>query len=122
MGSMFFPHITDHLPQHTFCGCVERYHGKIYIKQFRCFDQHLATLFARLTHRESPRDIEACLQTQSNKLHHICIRSAISRSTLADGNEQLDWRIYCDFAQALIKIERPLLYWRLSSIKSQKYC
>ena len=34
--------------------------------------------------------------------------SSISRSTLADANEQRDWRIYADFAQALIKITRPL--------------
>ena len=28
--------------------------------------------------------------------------------TLADANEQRDWRLYADFAQALIKIARPL--------------
>jgi transposase len=36
------------------------------------------------------------------------IRSKIVRSTLADANEQRDWRIYADFAQALIRIARPL--------------
>ncbi len=30
----------------------------------------------------------------------------ISQRTLADANEQRDWRIYADFAQALIKIAR----------------
>lgn len=30
------------------------------------------------------------------------------RSTLSDANEQRDWRIYADFAQALIRIARPL--------------
>jgi hypothetical protein len=64
--------------------------------------------FAQLTHRESLRDIEACLQAQSSKLYHMGLRSSISRSTLADANEQRDWRIYADFAQALIKIARPL--------------
>ena len=64
--------------------------------------------FAQLTHRESLRDIEACLKAQSSKLYHMGLRSSISRSTLADANEQRDWRIYADFAQALIKIARPL--------------
>ena len=64
--------------------------------------------FAQLTHRESLRDIEACLQAQSSKLYHMGLRSSISRSTLADANEQRDWRIYSDFAQALIKIAQPL--------------
>jgi hypothetical protein len=30
------------------------------------------------------------------------------RSTLCDANEQRDWRIYADFAQALIRIALPL--------------
>jgi len=36
------------------------------------------------------------------------IRGGISRSTLADANEQRNWRIYADFAQTLIQIARPL--------------
>ena len=58
--------------------------------------------FAQLTHRESLRDIEAFLKAQSSKLYHMGLRSSISRSTLADANEKRDWRIYADFAQALI--------------------
>ena len=65
-------------------------------------------VFAQLTYRESLRDIEACLRAQKTRLYHMGIRAAISRSTLADANEQRDWRIYADFAQSLIKIARPL--------------
>ena len=36
------------------------------------------------------------------------IRTTISRSTLAEANEQREWRIYADFAQALIQLARPL--------------
>jgi len=36
------------------------------------------------------------------------IRGGVSRTTLAKANEQRDWRIYADFAQALIRIARPL--------------
>ena len=107
-GQYVFSQITDHLPHHTFRRCVERYQGERYVKQFRCLEQYLAMSFAQLTHRESLRDIEACLQAQSSKLYHMGLRSSISRSTLADANEQRDWRIYADFAQALIKIARPL--------------
>ncbi len=35
-------------------------------------------------------------------------RGKVSRSTLADANEQHDWRIYADFAQVLVGIARPL--------------
>jgi hypothetical protein len=59
-------------------------------------------IFAQLTNRDSLRDIESCLRVLHPKLFHVGIRSRISRSTLADANEQRDWRIYADFAQILI--------------------
>jgi hypothetical protein len=64
--------------------------------------------FAQLTYRESLRDIETCLTSIGSKLYHMGFRSTIARSTLADANESRDWRIYADFAQALIAIARPL--------------
>lgn len=54
------------------------------------------------------RDIEACLRSLKNKLYHIGIRGKISRSTLSDANNVRDWRIYADFAQALIYQARRL--------------
>jgi hypothetical protein len=71
-------------------------------------DQFLCMAFAQLTYRESLRDIEACLRAMQSKLYHMGIRSRISRSTLADANENRDWRIYGDFAQVLIHIARGL--------------
>jgi len=43
-----------------------------------------------------------------NKLYHMGIRGNISRSTLADANENRDWRIYADFAQILIHEAKKL--------------
>jgi hypothetical protein len=64
--------------------------------------------FAQLTYRDSLRDTVSCLRSLQNKLYHIGIRGKISRSTLADANENRDWRIYADFAQVLINIAREL--------------
>jgi transposase len=64
--------------------------------------------FAQLTYRESLRDIEVCLRSMSGKLYHMGIRSKIARTTLAKANENRDWRIYADFAQALIRTARKL--------------
>ena len=36
------------------------------------------------------------------------IRGNVSRSTLADANENRDWRIYADFCHILIRIARDL--------------
>ena len=64
--------------------------------------------FAQFTYRESLRDIEACLRSMSGKLYHMGFRGKVARSTLADANENRDWRIFADFAQVLIGIARPL--------------
>jgi hypothetical protein len=64
--------------------------------------------FAQLTFRESLRDIEVCLRSHKAKLYHLGIRGHVARSTLAYANENRDWRVYCDFAQALIITARKL--------------
>lgn len=108
-GQLVFSQIMDHLPLHTFRRYAARYQGERYVKEFRCLDQYFVMAFAQLTYRESLRDIEACLRAHQSKLYHMGIRSSIvARSTLSDANENRDWRIYSDFAQALIRIARPL--------------
>ena len=64
--------------------------------------------FAQLTYRESLRDIEVCLAAQQRKLYHAGFSGPVKRATLADANENRDWRIYRDFAHSLIRIARPL--------------
>jgi hypothetical protein len=78
------------------------------MKAFSCLDQFLCMSFAQLSYRESLRDIESCLRAMQSKLYHMGIRAKVSRSTLADANENRDWRIYADFAQVLIHIARDL--------------
>jgi len=98
----------DHLPRYEFQKCVDKYHGEYQQKSFSCWDQFLAMAFAQFTYRESLRDIEACLRSMSGKLYHMGFRGKVARSTLADANENRDWRIFADFAQVLIGIARPL--------------
>lgn len=64
--------------------------------------------FAQLTYRDGLRDIETCLRAMQPRLYHAGFSGKISRSTLADANEQRDWRIYADIAQALIQRARKL--------------
>jgi len=64
--------------------------------------------FAQLTYRESLRDTVVCLRAQQNKLYHMGIRSKVARNTLSNANKVRDWRIYADFAHALINIARRL--------------
>jgi hypothetical protein len=107
-GKLVFAQLTEHLPLTTFRRCVARYRGEFKVKSFSCLDQFLCMAFAQLTFRESLREIEACLRSQSVKLYHMGIRSKVARSTLADANETRDWHIYADFAQSLIAMARRL--------------
>jgi len=107
-GKLVFSQVIAHMPMHTFRRCVQRYDGNYKVKSFSCLDQFLCMAFAQLTYRGSLRETEICLRTQSEKLYHMGIRGGISRNTLSNANKVRDWRIYADFAQALIKIARPL--------------
>ena len=64
--------------------------------------------FAQLTHRESLRDLEACLQAMQNKLYHSGFREQMRRATLSRANAKRDWKIYRDFAQILMARARDL--------------
>src|SRR2546421_12696261 len=107
-GRTVFSQLIEFLPHQEFQKCVARYSGGRYLKNLSCWDQYLAMAFAQLTYRESLRDIEACLRSVQGKLYHMGFRGRISRSTLADANESVDWRIYADFAQVLIATARPM--------------
>jgi len=107
-GVTVFAQIMDFLPLKKFRKCVNRYQGNHRVRSFSCLDQFLSMAFAQLTFRESLRDIECCLRALQDKLYHMGIRGKISRSTLADANENRDWRIYADFAQLLIQEAKAL--------------
>jgi hypothetical protein len=107
-GKLIFAQVMEFAPWHTFRRLVAKYHGDFNVRTFSCLDQFLCMAFAQLTYRESLRDVEACLRAQPSKLYHLGLRGHVSRNTLAHANESRHWRIYCEFAQALIRIARRL--------------
>ncbi len=107
-GKLIFAQVMEFAPWHIFRRLVAKYRGDFNVRSFSCLDQFLCMAFAQLTYRESLRDIEACLRAQPAKLYHLGLRGTVSRSALADANESRDWRIYAEFAQALIRLARPL--------------
>ena len=55
-----------------------------------------------------PARYRSLFRAHASKLYHLGIRGHVARSTLADANEKRDWRIYHDFANALIATARKL--------------
>ena len=108
LGKTLFAQLMDFLPWKTFHRIVDRHDGDRYVKSMTCADQFRVMAFAQLTYRESLRDIEVCLSAQTAKLYHMGFRHEIKRSTLADTNESMDWRIHAEFAQHLVVQARKL--------------
>jgi uncharacterized protein DUF4372/DDE family transposase len=107
-GRTVFSQLMDVFPLPEFRRCVERYRGDFKVQRFSCLDQFFTLAFAQLTGRESLRDIEACLGSMQPRLYHMGFRREVRRNTLANANEQRDWRIYADVAQVLIRQAREL--------------
>jgi Domain of unknown function (DUF4372)/Transposase DDE domain len=107
-GKLVFAQVMEWAPWHTFRRLVSKYRGDFNVRTFSCLDQFLSMAFAQITYRESLRDIEACLEAHATKAYHLGLRGNFTRSNLADANERCDWRLHCEFAQALIRIARRL--------------
>jgi Transposase DDE domain/Domain of unknown function (DUF4372) len=107
-GTTIFAQILAFVDYESFRKCVRRYEGDRGVRQLSCWEQFLAMAFAQLTYREGLRDIEISLNAHRRKLYHSGFRALVKKSTLADANENRDWKIYADFAQSLIQTARPL--------------
>ncbi|MEM1326112.1 MAG: IS4 family transposase [Bacteroidota bacterium] len=107
-GKYVFAQVMSIAHREAFSRCVKRYNGNHRIRTFSCWQQFLCMSFGQLTHRESLRDTVLCLSSHQDKLYHLGLKQRVKKSTLADANEQKDWRIYADFAQVLIRKARRL--------------
>ena len=107
-GKLVFAQVMEFAPWHTFRRLATKYRGDFNVRTFSSLDQFLSMAFAQITYRESLRDIEACLEAHATKAYHLGLRGNFTRSNLADANERCDWRLHCEFAQALIRIARRL--------------
>jgi hypothetical protein len=63
-------------------------------------------MFGQLSGRDSLRDLLTCISAHSSKYHHLGFGKNVSRSNLSDANELRNYRIYEEYALALIKEAR----------------
>lgn len=110
-GRTVFAQLVELLPRRAFDNAVQRYSGQKRVRTFSCMDQLLCLIFAQLTGRSSLRETVACLRAMGPRRYHCGIHGTVSRSTLAEANEQRDHRIFMDTAMAMIaaaRIELPV--------------
>jgi hypothetical protein len=91
------------------CQKRRRYDAESKVRHFGCRQQLICMAFAQLTWREGLRDIATCLNARSEALYHLGFLEKVAKSTLADANEQRDWRLWEDLAKLLMRKAR-LLY------------
>jgi hypothetical protein len=107
-GPYVISQLLDLVPRETLARYVQRYDAEKRVRHFGCRQQLVSMAFAQLTWREGLRDIADCLNARAQALYHLGFREPVAKSTLADANEQRDWRLWQDLGQMLIRKARPL--------------
>jgi hypothetical protein len=107
-GRFVLSQVLDLVHRQTLDRLVRRYNADSRVRHFGCRQQFICMAFAQLTWRDGLRDIVTCLNAKPSALHHLGFRAPVARSTLADANEQRDWRIWEDLAKGLIRKARVL--------------
>jgi len=107
-GRFVLTQLLDLIHRQALDRLVERYNAESRVRHFGCRQQLICMAFAQLTWREGLRDIAECLNARPHIRYHLGFREPIARSTLADANEQRDWRLWEDLAKTLMRKARPL--------------
>ena len=63
VGKTVFAQAMEQFSRYQLEKCIDRHRGHHRFSIFSCLDQFLCMAFAQLTGRESPRDIETCLNS-----------------------------------------------------------
>jgi len=107
-GRYILSQILDLVDRKMLFRLVERYDAESRVRHFGCRQQLICMVFAQLTWREGLRDIATCLNASPATLHHLGFSQPVAKSTLADANEQRDWRLWESLAKILMRKARPL--------------
>jgi hypothetical protein len=107
-GRYVLSQVLDLVHWQTLSRLVERYSAESRVRHFGCRQQLICMAFAQLTWREGLRDITTCLNAKPAALYHLGFCEPVAKSTLADANEQRDWRLWEDLAKTLMRKARAL--------------
>jgi hypothetical protein len=107
-GRYVLSQVLEHIHWQTLKRLSARYGSETRVRHFGCRQQLICMVFAQLTWREGLRDIVTCLNARPEALYHLGFREPVARATLAEANEQRDWRLWEDLAKGLISQARAL--------------
>ena len=107
-GKLVFAQITQHLPLTTFRRCVARYGGDAQGRELLLSGSVSRHGVCSINLSGKPARHRVLSASSGGQALPHGNSGRVSRSTLADANETRDWRIFADFAQALIARARQL--------------
>jgi hypothetical protein len=107
-GKTILAQILEGLHPEEFQRCASQYPTIRQTHALSAYDHFAAMIFAHLTHRESLRDIEACLSARRHLLYHMGIRGNVTRTNLSYANEHRDAQLFAAVAAVLMRRARKL--------------
>ena len=107
-GKTVLTQVLGGLTGEEFARCARLYPMVRDTPALSAYDHFVAMVFAQLTHRESLRDIEACLAARRSVLYHSGIRGEVKRCNLAYANEHRDQQVFAEVAAVLMRRARRL--------------
>ena len=98
-----FNQFLKQVPRSVFNKFVDKFKGDYRTRVFKCWSQFGVMLFVQLTGKISLRDTVIGFSNKENYFYHLGIKN-VARSTLADANQNRDWRIYEElFNEVLVR-------------------
>jgi Transposase DDE domain/Domain of unknown function (DUF4372) len=107
-GRFVLSQVLDLVHRQTLDRIVKRFEPASSTRHFGFRQQLTCMVFAQMTSREGLRDITTCLNSRPETLYHLGFAEPVAKSTLADANENRDWRIWEELAKSLMRKARPL--------------
>lgn len=81
--------------------CVDHHDGDYRVRTFNCWSQFTTMMYAQVTGKVSLRALELSLKNHPQHFYHLGLEK-VSRSTVADANQNRDWHIYEELFAALL--------------------
>lgn len=91
--STVFKQLLHMLPQKDFQMIVRQYHADKYAKYFTAWCLLSTILFSQIKRKDSLRDVVIAFNQHQKEFQHLGIPKVI-RSTLADANNRINYRVY----------------------------
>ncbi|MBF0569081.1 MAG: DUF4372 domain-containing protein [Nitrospirae bacterium] len=87
--NMIYNQLLQLIPRHQFETLAERYGANKYVKYFTCWQQFMTMLYGQLRGKDSLRDIETSLRSQSSRWYHIGLKDV---KLTFDRHRQINYR------------------------------